>query len=95
MTGVAWTAGLPEPNTNEIVERSTQETTANWNQTPNYSFVERDAESKHDTEPSVKTYQVFQIDGSPYNRLMAIADDLGPSVARYPGKSAFAAFGVA
>ena len=74
MTGVAWTAGLPEPNATEIVERSTQETTANWNQTPNYSFVERDAESKHDAAPSIKTYQVFQIDGSPYNRLMAVND---------------------
>ena len=80
MTGVAWTAGLPEPNTNEIVERSTLETTANWNKTPNYSFVERDAESKHGAAPLVKTYQVLQIYGSPYNRLMAIGDrPLSPS----------------
>jgi enolase len=27
-----------------------------------------------------------------YNRLMAIADDLGASTARYPGKTAFKAF---
>ncbi|HTD35564.1 MAG TPA: phosphopyruvate hydratase, partial [Candidatus Elarobacter sp.] len=26
-----------------------------------------------------------------YNRLMAIADELGPTTARYPGKRAFAA----
>jgi enolase len=28
-----------------------------------------------------------------YNRLMAIADDLGSGVARYPGRSAFRALG--
>jgi len=27
-----------------------------------------------------------------YNRLMAIADDLGPATAKYPGKAAFRAF---
>ena len=73
-TGLGWTAGLPAPNITEIVQRSTQETTASWNQTPNYSFVERDAESKHGGPPSVKTYEVLQIDGSPYNRLMAVGD---------------------
>lgn len=74
LTGLGWTAGLPEPNAAGIVQQSTLETTSNWNQTPKYSFVERDAESKHDSPASVKTYQVLQIDGSPYNRLMAVGD---------------------
>ena len=74
ITGLGWTAGLPEPNATEIVQRSTQETTASWNQTPNYSFVERDAESKHGGPSSVKTYEVLQVYGSPYNRLMAVGD---------------------
>lgn len=38
------------------------------------SFVERDVESKHDSQPSVKIYQVLMIDGSPYNRLIAVQD---------------------
>lgn len=74
IAGLAWPAGLPEANGTEIVQRSTQQTTANWNQVPKYSFVERDAQSKHDSAPATKTYQVLQIDGSPYNRLIAVGD---------------------
>jgi hypothetical protein len=74
IAGLGWTATLPEPNTTEIVQRSTQQTTANWDRAPEYSFVERDAESKRESQPSAKTYQVLQIDGSPYNRLVAVGD---------------------
>src|SRR5579863_8491168 len=74
IAGLECPAALPEPNSAEIVQRSTQETAANWNRGPNYSFVERDSVRKHDSQPSVKTYQVLQIDGSPYNRLIAVAD---------------------
>lgn len=74
MAGLAWTANVPAPNVTEIVERSTQQTTANWNQSLDYSFVERDAMRKHDSKSSIKTYEVLQIDGSPYNRLSAIDD---------------------
>ena len=74
MAGLGWAAAPPEQNATQIVKRSTQETTENWNRAPNYSFVERDVQSKHDSQPSVKTYQVLQIDGSPYNRLLALGD---------------------
>jgi len=74
MAGLSWTAAMPEPNVPKIIERSAQEITADWNQAPDYSFVEREAVSKHDSGQSVKTYQVFQIDGSPYNRLTAVND---------------------
>ena len=74
MAGLSWPAAMPEPNVPKIVERSAQEITADWNQAPEYSFVEREAVSKHDSGQSVKTYQVFQIEGSPYNRLTAVND---------------------
>src|SRR5690348_18429577 len=74
MAGLSWTAAMPEPNVPKIIERSAQEITADWNQAPDYSFVEREAVSKHDSGQSVKTYQDFQIDGSSYNRLTAVND---------------------
>ena len=58
----------------DLVQRSTAKIASDWNQAPNYSFVERDVESKHD-EPSVtKTYEVVMIDGSPYERQIATGD---------------------
>ena len=47
---------------------------SDWNLAPGYSFQERDVESKHNSTPTVKTYEVLMIDGSPYNRLIAIND---------------------
>ena len=37
-------------------------------------IIERDVESKRHATPSVKSYQVLMIDGSQYNRLIAIDD---------------------
>lgn len=74
MAGLSWASAMPEPDVPQIVRHSQQEVTEDWNQAPDYSFVERDAESKHNSPQSVKTYEVLQIDGSPYNRLMAVAD---------------------
>ena len=74
MAGLSWTASMVEPNVPKIIERSSQKITADWNQAPDYSFVEREAVSKHDSGQSVKTYKVFQIEGSPYNRLTAVND---------------------
>jgi len=65
----------PDQNVPQIVERSQHEVTGDWNHAPEYSFVERDADSKQNSLSSVKTYQVLQIEGSPYNRLIAIADE--------------------
>jgi hypothetical protein len=74
MAGLTWTAAMPESNVTEIIQRSAQEIIADWNQAPDYSFVERDVESRHGSRASVKTYEVLQIDGSPYERLMAVGD---------------------
>jgi len=56
------------------VRRSVQAVEADWSQAPNYSYRERDVESKHNSPATTKTYQVLMIDGSPYNRLVAIDD---------------------
>lgn len=74
MAGLSWAAATPEPNVPRIVTRSMQETTANWNQASDYSFIERDVETKRGSQPLVKTYQVLQIDGSPYIRVIAVGD---------------------
>jgi len=73
--GLSWTASSLSPDVQQIVQRSSEEIAADWNQAPQYSFVERDVESKHDAPPSVKTYQVLMIDGSPYNRLISLGDE--------------------
>src|SRR5260370_20932873 len=61
-------------NVQELIRRSVNAIEMDWNEAPNYTFVERDVESKHDGAPTVKTYQVLMIDGVPYNRLSAIND---------------------
>jgi len=78
--GLSWAAAIPSPNVEQIVQRSEQAIATDWSRAPEYSFVERDVESKHDSQPSVKTYQVLMIDGSPYNRLIAVDDKPLPSV---------------
>ena len=62
------------PNPHEIIQRSIAANQANWKEAPNYSFVERDVESKHGSVKTIKTYEVLMIDGSPYNKAIAIND---------------------
>jgi len=62
------------PNGQELVRRSVNTIEADWKQAPNYTFVERDVESKKDKAPTINTYQVLMIEGSPYNRLIAVND---------------------
>lgn len=57
----------------EIIRRSVAANQANWQAAPNYSFIERDEENKGGTR-AIKTYQVTMIEGSPYNRLIAVND---------------------
>ena len=71
---VACTADTPPPAADEIVQRSLEAMAADWKQAPNYSFSERDIESKHKSAPTVKTYEVLMIDGSPYHELIAVDD---------------------
>src|SRR5713101_4734905 len=70
----ATAATQPPPNVQELIRRSVHAIEADWNEAPNYTFVERDVESKHDGAPTIKTYKVLMIDGVPYNRLIAIND---------------------
>lgn len=64
----------------EIVHRSVAVNTADWKAQPDYSYRELDIKSKIDssgqtrTEVS-KTYEVMMIEGSPYNRLIAIRNE--------------------
>jgi hypothetical protein len=62
------------PDVQELIRRSVNAIESDWKQAPNYTFVERDVESKKDAPPTVKTYEVLMIEGSPYNRLMALND---------------------
>ena len=71
--GCTWGAAT-QPDATEIIRRSVQKVEANWKQAPQYSFVERDVESKRQATPTIKTYQVLMIDGSQYHRLVAIND---------------------
>jgi hypothetical protein len=57
-----------------LVARSVTAMDANWEQAPNYSFVERDLSGKKDAEWRSKTFEVTMIDGSPYRRLLAVND---------------------
>jgi hypothetical protein len=71
--GCTWGAAT-QPDATEIIRLSVQKIEADWKQAPQYSFVERDVESKRQATPTVKTYQVLMIEGSQYKRLVAIND---------------------
>jgi len=72
-TGCAWAAS-PQPDAAGVIQRSVQEMENNWKRAPEYSYLERDVESKHHSPPTIETYEVLMIDGSQYNRLVAIDD---------------------
>jgi len=58
----------------DIIRKSVAATAANWKEAPKYSFVERDLSSKKNRGKTTKTYEVLMIEGSPYERLLAIND---------------------
>jgi len=67
-----------DPDVNTIVERSIAANEADWREEPGYDHWERD-----DSGGEAKTYQVLMIDGTPYERLVAINDQaLSPSKER-------------
>jgi hypothetical protein len=63
------------PNPEEIVRKSVEAIQADWAQTPKYSYLERDAETKRHAPATAKTYRVLMIDGSPYNLVTASNDE--------------------
>ncbi len=66
--------GSTQPDAAEIVQRSVQKIEADWKRAPEYSYIERDVQTKRHGAPIVKTYEVLMIDGSQYNRLIAVND---------------------
>ena len=62
-----------EPNTQEIIKLSIAAAEADWKAIPDFSDIERDADTRGGLATS-KTYQVLMIDGSPYYRLIAVND---------------------
>ena len=57
-------------NVTEIVQRSVQNSNANWAAAPQYSFTETDVTTKGG-KSTRKTYEVVMLEGSPYNKLIA------------------------
>jgi len=63
---------LPEtPDVTAIVQGSVQNTKADWEAAPEYSFTEHDLITNHGKRTD-KSYEVVMIDGSPYHKLLAI-----------------------
>ena len=74
VAGFAFPAAVTQPDPLDIARKSLAAVESDWKQAPNYSYVERDVQSKKEAEPTIKSYEVLMIDGSPYRRLIA-ADD--------------------
>jgi outer membrane lipoprotein-sorting protein len=66
-----WGAGSPSDQAEEIVQRSVANTKADWDAAPQYNFTERDVITRHGRRTD-KTFRVMMIEGSPYNKLIAI-----------------------
>ena len=63
----AWAADSPL-DARAIIDRSVQANAADWKAAPDYNYFERDQQPDGGT----KTYQVLMIEGSPYQRLVAV-----------------------
>lgn len=71
---------IPTPSVAEIVRRSVVANTADWKSQPEYGYREFELKSKVDASGSVhpqhsKTYEVMMMEGSPYNRVIAIDNE--------------------
>ena len=73
LVALAFFLTVPSPNASQIVQRSVANTTHDWNAAPRFDFTERDLIVKHGAK-TVKTYQVLMLEGSPYNKLIAVND---------------------
>jgi hypothetical protein len=75
------------PSVVDIIRRSVAANTADWKSQPEYAYQEFDLKSKVDSngkeQPQLsKTYEVLMIEGSPYNRLIAVENEpLSPAQA--------------
>ena len=78
MRTLLWSLMLTTPalavDVGEIVRRSVAANEGNWKEAPNYGYVERDVTSKRGGARTIKTSQVYMIEGSEYNKLIAVND---------------------
>src|SRR5262249_52637492 len=54
----------------EIVQKSVENTNADWSAAPRYDYTEHDV-AVRGGKTTARTYQVTMIDGSPYNKLIS------------------------
>jgi hypothetical protein len=64
----------------EIIRRSVTANTADWRAQPQYAYQELDLKSKIDSAGKIqsqqsRTYEVLMMEGSPYNRLIAVDNE--------------------
>lgn len=75
---VIWTVAAfgqaPAVNVAEIITRSAAAMEKDWKAAPGYAYNERDVQSKRGGAKVVKTFEVALIEGSNYNRLIAVND---------------------
>jgi hypothetical protein len=69
VTGVPARSAQPEPAIGDIVERAVAAAERAWEVQPEYGFVETDR-----TGSTTRTYDVTMLQGSPYERLIAVND---------------------
>lgn len=76
MAGACTAATAPQQSINvaDIINRSAAAMEKNWKAAPDYSFTERDVQTKRGGAKVVKTYQVLMIEGSEYHKLIALND---------------------
>ncbi len=63
----AWAPAAQQPDVQDIIQKSVAANKANFNAAPQFNWKERDHDGK-----DLKTYQVTMIEGTPYQRLLAI-----------------------
>lgn len=71
---LAATPDSAPPNAQTIIRKSVAAIKSDWAETPKYSYLERDVESKRHSPTTTKTYRVLMIDGSPYNLVTSLND---------------------
>src|ERR1700722_17988136 len=74
MMFVALAALAFRTNPDEIIQRSLKSNEANWTEALNYSYIELDVARQGEAAEAAKTYEVLTIEGSPYNKLIALND---------------------
>lgn len=73
-SAAAYAATAGNIDVQDIIRKSVAATDANWKEAPKYSFVERDLTSKKNRAKATKTYEVLMIEGSPYEKVLAVND---------------------